>query len=86
MTRDLDAAGRPINSLFQARHMEAIAKLIGDIPEGDLRVVTAIRFAALFQKDNPKFKHDKFMKACRVVAIEEPGFPSVPGIGKSATI
>jgi hypothetical protein len=53
--------------IFQQRHFEAIAKLIGDIPEGDLRVVTAIRFADLFAKDNDKFKHDKFMKACRVV-------------------
>jgi hypothetical protein len=62
--------------MFSSRHYEAIAKQITYLPHGIQWVpnegwVPLVRLSdltsylvALFEKDNPGFKADKFIKAC----------------------
>jgi hypothetical protein len=53
-------------AMFQKRHMERIAEVISNIEDISIRTTTAIRFAEMLMRSNPRFKHEKFMKASGV--------------------
>jgi len=70
------AARAPLRPMFQQRHYEAVAETLRAIAMGHLPsvsddtqvvwVATCRYFANMFARDNPKFKVDKFFKACGV--------------------
>ena len=50
---------------FQRRHYQKIADIIKDLPDGK---PVALAFAKEFDRSQPGFDHDRFLRACGVPA------------------
>lgn len=51
--------------MFQHRHYAAIAASLAKLDDPDVRAMAAVRLAADFQRDNPRFDSNRFMAAAR---------------------
>ena len=49
------------------KHFVMIAQVVAAIDDIDIRRETALNFASEFQKENPRFNIEKFIKACGAV-------------------
>jgi hypothetical protein len=54
--------------MFSRRHYEAVAEILSRHREGSNVEAVIFAFDELFERDNPRYKKDKFMKA---VGMEE---------------
>lgn len=52
--------------MLQARHFQAIADTIREMLDAGYRADVAVHFADRMQWYNPKFKRERFLKACDV--------------------
>lgn len=49
------------------KHFVMVAQVVSAIDDMDIRRETALNFASEFQKENPRFDIERFVKACGVV-------------------
>ena len=46
------------------KHFKMVAQVVSAIDDMDIRKETALNFASEFQKENPRFDIERFIKAC----------------------
>ena len=46
------------------KHFQMVAQVVSAIDNGDTRSEVALNFASEFQKENPRFDINRFLKAC----------------------
>ena len=51
--------------MFQRRHYERLADWLASIPDLDRRAKTAASLADMLDRDNPRFKRDRFLRRAK---------------------
>ena len=52
------------------KHFRKMADIISTIPDQNIRKATALSFARWCKDENPRFKMDRFLKACQPKQVQ----------------
>ncbi len=66
MTKNHTYINAPIKkgNTMTRKHFKMVAQVVSAIDNSDTRSEVALNFASEFQKENPRFDIQKFLKAC----------------------